>query len=1473
MQYLKNSALATQFEEIIHQLHPDAGVTIHEGSALHIELVPESLPVEPLAIKNAALRATLKQLYPELDWNENQLIIPVQRLNAVRFKQFPDIMRRIEKQEWSLREAQLKKQLQVLEIAEQQMVGINPRLSVLNDVQLHRHLFENTGKERDVHSISYSAGIFKKIGTDHLWLGESERPVPGIVGDEAVYLKKISSDIYAYYGGATPQTEISVQTFTNTGNPADVDQEAAHVMSYLLEECRPYNEQTNYNRAIPNRNREIHSPDGSLFKEQGLGVILAVADFLSDTNLLDSLAYKIVRNAEGHPYAQTIKTQPNIGLNDASVLILQTRQIRVATQIPPNYLVFDELPLQTQNEFLLTLHSIINTTQAEIINFFHRPGIELIFSHNNTLVQAIIAQLLDRQAQMKEHYAPDLHRTREIYHRYIKRHAAEQRILMADTEEKLSVLSQHEGLNVEERQRLSTLLQTAKRAEQDYKAKIHYSEQFIKNVEKHFPSNKEELGKYAAHLGERFLQLDSEVEQFNLQEVRQLRKEVEEVLQALKSLREQMDKDKEIAALQEQLATLQSQFVQVYRLSNEAAPAMVAEVEELAPQLEEEYRQQQQQIEVLEKKLGEKQPVADKGNDELLAAFRAKMEQAHRAMAGTNRALDIIRPAKKPIVIVESAFKAEQAKIALLQEQIRYIQEELPAHDPKQAIFREVEIQLIELQRSLADTSQVFEELQQSPMFTEELAKNIEEMQKPLLEEILRTRQRAEGEIKLFQMAANEQKLHNQINDIQAKTQPVELNSAEHVLFEDAHQKMAALRANLLKIQNTLDALRDKEITVDDALNAIEHLQSDAQNLDADILTEIQILEKVPEIQRAQAQLEQARDAQEEEVKILEQQLEELAPMMDEALQEDAESKKRYAEIQAYLTRVQNNLKKTNDALTELRRPIELQERDSVADLLLRRFSLLEAQQIKTNKSEQRILNIANNLPFFQKKHKDFQRAQSKSQQLRIIVGDTDMSDKDIKPLLHAVIGMVKKQYPQIQFKIGDSVIDDTQGELFNSCIQPSTSPLSRSRRINDMKEALSDTYVRGIICLSGTQGPAFGFEKAVSDAGFKGPPVIFMPSLHLRDRETVKSKVEYAYDKNFITGNLPTLGQNFLPEFDNYGLFIESEVSRMNEHFYSAYEKLMVMLFQNKSLDEIATAFDRPFCTFARHKKNCAPGESDHLECWHNPQHFSRFEDYGFKIPMSLRLLFERDLSLCASVPKLFYLAELLGLGTFEIICTGHRPPRSGHMYSESAYKEFGLTGNFILYDRDYKFDLFFNGVRICEFHCYANQVLFAQMLSVMNLYKQLSARASQITYPGNARDPFEYWALANVLLKFNVFHQVKCFYSVDSLTKHLSSAQQAKLEDELSRAIEVKLNELREGCSKFSQKIAALNRSLQDKKEIINRSLQDEVVSHCERGDLNAVQMAISQGACINLPDSQGRYPLHAAAFGMNCKRRNLI
>lgn len=973
MRYLKNySVLATQFEEIICQLHPDVQVTIHEGSALHIELVPESLPVEPLAIKNAALRATLKQLYPELDWNKNQFIIPVQRLNAVRFKQFPDIMQRIEKQEWRLREAQLKKQLQVLEIAEQQRVGINPRLSVLNEVQLHRHLFENTGKEREIHSISYSAGIFKKMSTDHLWLGESERPIPGGSADEAVYLKKIASDIYAYYGGATPQTEMSVQTFTNIGNPADADQEAVHVMSYLLQECRPYNEQTNYNRAMPNRNREIHSPDGSLFKEQGLGAILAVSDFLSDINLLDSLAYKILRNAEGHPYAQTIKMRPNIGLNDGAELILQTRRIRAATQIPPYYLVFDELPPQTQNEFLLTLHSIINTTQAEIIHFFHRPGIELIFSHNNTLVQAIITQLLERQAQMKEHYAPDLHRTREIYHRYIKRHAAEQRILMADTQEKLSVLSRHEGLNIEERQRLSTLLQTAKRAEQDYKVKIHYSEQFIKNVEKYFPSNKEELGKYAAHLGERFLQLDSEVEQFNLQEVRQLRKEVEEVLQTLKSLREQLDKDKEIAALQEQLATLQSQFVQVYRLSNEAAPAMVAEVKELAPQLEDEYRQQQQQFEVLEKKLEEKQPVADKGNDELLAVLRAKMERAHRAMIGTNRALDIIRPVKKPIVIVESVFKAEAAKIALLQEQIRYIQEELPAHDPKQAIFKEVEIQLIELLQSLAETSQVFEELQQSVAFTEALAKNIEEMQKPLLEEIVRTRQRAEGEIKLFQLAANEQKLQDQINHIQAKTQPVEPNSAEHVLFEDVHQKMAALRANLLKVQSALDALRDKETTVDNALSVIENLQSNAQNLDADILTEIQILEKVPEMQEARAQLEQIRNAQEEEVKVLEQQLEELAPVMDEVLQEEAESKNKFAELQAYLAKLQNNLKKTNDALTEMRRPIELQERDSVADLLLGRFSLLEVQKIKINKREQRILNIANNLPFFQKKQKDF---------------------------------------------------------------------------------------------------------------------------------------------------------------------------------------------------------------------------------------------------------------------------------------------------------------------------------------------------------------------------------------------------------------------------------------------------------------------------------------------------------------------
>ena len=184
-----------------------------------------------------------------------------------------------------------------------------------------------------------------------------------------------------------------------------------------------------YDGTQPNLNGTIHLPDGKIIPEQGLGAILAVAAFINDVDVIgngNNIGYQIMSKEDGQVYAKTVKIDPGEAFNVMQDIVPPARHIRIALQALPNTLAFDTLPEQTRNEFMLTLHAILDSNEQEIARFFNRRGGEYFLLRDGRSVQNMTEQLMVKQQLLRTHYATELRQTQGHYQQLCQEQRSDQ---------------------------------------------------------------------------------------------------------------------------------------------------------------------------------------------------------------------------------------------------------------------------------------------------------------------------------------------------------------------------------------------------------------------------------------------------------------------------------------------------------------------------------------------------------------------------------------------------------------------------------------------------------------------------------------------------------------------------------------------------------------------------------------------------------------------------------------------------------------------------------------------------------------------------------------------------------------------------------------------------------------------------------------------------------------------------------------
>lgn len=361
------------------------------------------------------------------------------------------------------------------------------------------------------------------------------------------------------------------------------------------------------------------------------------------------------------------------------------------------------------------------------------------------------------------------------------------------------------------------------------------------------------------------------------------------------------------------------------------------------------------------------------------------------------------------------------------------------------------------------------------------------------------------------------------------------------------------------------------------------------------------------------------------------------------------------------------------------------------------------------------------------------------------------------------------------------------------------------NKRLNQMRQ-LAIKYVKFIEALQKNSKQLF--EKLLSfhhnclalihDKANK----LFLDNLlkrnSLQERDHFKSLLHFNYEEKFIKESINAeLHGQVLQQFKSYGEYLKQEIQKVEQSYVGRIQLLLKHIIENKSFDQMVDLFQGPLCPFARHKAGTGRGQS-YLEVYHHPEHFSHFEDYGFKIPVCLASLFEKDAALKAAIPKICFMAETLGLGHFEISFIAHY--KNNGKYLDEEHKILNESEAF--YNYHYKFELNFvhygqTTHKICEFDCNAEQIPVTEPIMMSARIAKIlrkHARAVHIGIPGHTiPQRFEYWALANINTKLSVFNQMRYLCKVDNVNKSITDQQQKILINDITVQLNKKLDELK--------------------------------------------------------------------------------
>ncbi|GEM_PF-3749528 len=296
-----------------------------------------------------------------------------------------------------------------------------------------------------------SSSTFRERATGKVWIGKSQgQPRPDTMeldqemNESLACREKIASDIYRFYGVAVPYTVLSPQEMTNTPLGLFAGQEAIHIMSRKEEGYHDYKTQFRFSRfeasldptngpAVCHDNRCTiegcvgirEGEDCVVYEAEGAGKAAAVATWVHDVDYIGGSAtnagYRIVRHG-GQVVAKFIVVDPGESFSDpADRPYPAPRYIRFASQgmVDTHHTIpFERLcpaGSRARGEFLMTLHSIIDTDEPTIARFFMRRGAEFFVTRDPRSAQGLTRQLIERKRQLADHYAPELIASRAQY--------------------------------------------------------------------------------------------------------------------------------------------------------------------------------------------------------------------------------------------------------------------------------------------------------------------------------------------------------------------------------------------------------------------------------------------------------------------------------------------------------------------------------------------------------------------------------------------------------------------------------------------------------------------------------------------------------------------------------------------------------------------------------------------------------------------------------------------------------------------------------------------------------------------------------------------------------------------------------------------------------------------------------------------------------------------------------------------------
>ncbi len=267
-----------------------------------------------------------------------------------------------------------------------------------------------------------------------------------------------------------------------------------------------------------------------------------------------------------------------------------------------------------------------------------------------------------------------------------------------------------------------------------------------------------------------------------------------------------------------------------------------------------------------------------------------------------------------------------------------------------------------------------------------------------------------------------------------------------------------------------------------------------------------------------------------------------------------------------------------------------------------------------------------------------------------------------------------------------------------------------------------------------------------------------------------------------------PSLHPTVLKFFTDFQTTFSGEEKELKRRFTSSLERLIACFAANKSFNEIVDQFNVPLTTVAHHRSQAVDGVSC-LNVNHGGT-ITPFEKEGFKLPFLLNALVADSKELKSAIPKICCLAELLGLGHFEMTVGASLAQNEGKFIDPQHLQ----LNNFSAYlNYRFSFEVFFvQGnvkTKLGDFDCLSDQLPISEtILNDARLVHTLRERMDKVPpYPHTRPHTFKQgkkWH-TNILTDYIIYPPE--FVFLDSLIAKINALSQAPNLKVISRSSKV--------------------------------------------------------------------------------------